>query len=359
MLRSLAVAAVLIAGRAVAQTSEYQNGVSALHAGDAAGARVIFEDILRAQPEDVDTRLQLGLSLLALGRLSDAEVELRHVLSEAPDYVDARAGLARVAMARRDWTEAAREVALVPDDWPEKPLLRRQIEAGGTADWRWAVDLDGSISDLKGGQRDWREADVQLRHRWRSGTTLGGAIRQARRFGRSDTYGEARRDGKPSAPTTAYVGLGGTPSADFLPRWQLSAGGTVKAGASTVLTLDARAANYRSGSVQTIAPGIDRYFAHGRAWLSVRWINIFDEDGAYRAGYFVRGDAMATDRLRLFAGYADAPDTSEGVVIDTRSAIAGASLDVGRTTWRLSLAHDDRKRSFDQWTVGFGVGRRF
>ena len=58
---------------------------------------------------------------------------------------------------------------------------------------------------------------------------------------------------------------------------------------------------------------------------------------------------MPSDRLRLFAGAADAPDLDAGMVIDTFSLFGGLSLDVGdRLTLRLSLAHDDPEGPADR-----------
>jgi len=124
--------------------------------------------------------------------------------------------------------------------------------------------------------------------------------------------------------------------------------------------LDARQAHYRAGDIQTVAPGIEQYVADGRAWITGRWINIFDETGKHRSGWLARGDVMANDRLRLFAGAADAPDVSEGVVVDTFSLFGGISYDLDeRSTLRLSVAHEDRARGSDRVQLGLGLGWRF
>jgi YaiO family outer membrane protein len=127
-----------------------------------------------------------------------------------------------------------------------------------------------------------------------------------------------------------------------------------------VATIDARQARYRSGDIQTLTPGIEQYLADGRLWLTGRWINIFDEDGDHHAGWLARGDVLAGKSVRLFAGVADAPDVSEGVVLDTFSLFGGISVDVNRsTTFRISLAHEDRARGADRMQVGVGLGLRF
>ncbi len=128
----------------------------------------------------------------------------------------------------------------------------------------------------------------------------------------------------------------------------------------TALTLDARQSDFAAGDVQTISPGIEQYLAGGRIWLTARWINLFDDSGRHQSGYLVRADGQATDRLRLFAGRSDAPDTSEGIVVRTRSHFGGLSYDLNaRTTLRLSLAHEDRETGADMTQVGLGIGLRF
>jgi len=185
----------------------------------------------------------------------------------------------------------------------------------------------------------------------------------ARRFGRNDTYGELRIDRRFSPGANGYVFFGATPNADFRPEWQVGLGGGVRVNdgpAATVLTLDAAHAEYRTGDIQTLSPGIEQYLANGNAWISARWINIWDEDGGHQSGWPTRGDVLATPRLRLFAGLADAPDTSEGVVVDTFSVFGGLSYDMSdRSTLRLSLAHEDRDTGSDRFQVGLGMGWRF
>ena len=126
------------------------------------------------------------------------------------------------------------------------------------------------------------------------------------------------------------------------------------------LTLDGRQARYRAGDIQTLNPGIEQYLADGRVWLTGRWINIFDENGSRQSGWFVRGDVQVSPKIRLFAGASDAPDTSEGVVVETFNLFGGLVLDVGTgRTLRLSLAHEDRETGADRLQIGLGMGVRF
>ncbi|HEX8583133.1 MAG TPA: YaiO family outer membrane beta-barrel protein [Allosphingosinicella sp.] len=365
--RALAFALALVSAApspASAQAPTYEEGVAARHAGDTARAITILRQAVAAEPENADAYLQLGLALLAAGKLDDAEAAFRRTLAIAPAYEDARIGLARVAQRRGDRAAALQALEPVSPTNTDAAGLRTQLAAGTSTEYRWQLNLDGSYSALEGNaQPDWKEGSVQLRYQATEDTDLAGTLEASRRFGATDVYGELRIDHSISGGAAFYLGAGGTPNADFRPEWQIGAGGSAKlrGGTSpTSLTLDARQARYRSGDIQTVVPGVEQYLAGGRAWVTARWINIFDETGAHRSGWLVRGDAMAGDRLRLFAGLSDAPDVSEGVVVDTFSLFGGISYDLDeRSTLRLSVAHEDRAQGSDRLQLGLGIGRRF
>lgn len=340
------------------EPSAYDPAVAARTAGEPERAITLLQPVLAADPDNMDARLQLGLALLALNRLDEAEQAFRAVLAAAPDYADARVGLARVAQRRGDAEGALAELDRIDRAYPGAVVLRTQLERP-----RWSLDIDGSYSALEDSPADWKGAAVQLRHQASPATAVTGRIEFARRFGMSDTFGEARLDQRLSEVSSIYVALGAAPNADFLPQWQAALGGAVRVrggGNATVLTLDARFAEYATGDVQAISPGVEQYFAQGRVWATGRWINLFDEQGEHRSGYLARVDALATDRLRLFAGYSNAPDTTEGVVIDTEAFFGGVSFDLdARTTLRASAAHEDRETGSDRTQFGLGLGLRF
>jgi YaiO family outer membrane protein len=337
LLALIAIGAAPPAGEPSAE-ERYQAGVAARIAGDPQRAIPLLEAAARLEPDNADVHLQLGLALLAAGELDRAEASLRRTLALAPDYGDAREALDRLDQRRR-----APEAAAVPD-------------------LRWRLDVDGSYSALDRGRTDWQEGSVRLSYVLDEDTSVAGAVEVVRRFGRTDTYGEVRVDQRFDGGSV-YVALGGTPDADFRPEWQISAGGAVRVrGGSnpTSLTLDARQAHYPVGDIQTVSPGVEQYILAGRAWLTGRLINVFDETGRHSLGWTARGDVMATRRLRLFAGLADAPDTSEGVVVETFSVFGGLAWDVDeRTTVRLSAAFEDRETGSDRLQLGLGLGLRF
>jgi len=350
--------------QAVAQegpADAYRAGVEARLSGNPERAVALLGPVVAADPRNADAQVQLGLAQLALGRLDASERAFRAALDIAPAYTDARVGLARVAQRRGDRRAALRELDHADAANPDVVALRAQLAQTDETP-RWQLDLDGSYGALTGPQPDWQEASVQLRRQLDDATTVGGRLEYARRFGKDDVYGEAQLDHTFSPGVRAYVTLGATADPDFRPKWQIGAGGSVRVrdGAyATVLTLDGRQAQYAVGNVQSLTPGIEQYLT-GRAWLTARWINLFDERGRRRTGYLVRGDVQPFRATRLFLGYGDAPDTDEGIVVDVRSIFGGVSYDLTpRTTLRLSLAHDDRATGADRTQVGLGLGFRF
>ena len=349
--------------------SLYEQGVAARLAGDPERSILLLRQAAEADPANADLQLQLGLALMAAGRIEEAEAALRETLRLAPAYDDARIALARLARRRGDDRAARAELDRVSPTNPEAAELRSGLAApgGGAASapasaHRWRVDLDGSYSALGGGRPDWREASLAVSRRLGSSTHVSGQLERSRRFELDDTYGEVRLDRRLEGGGF-HLFAGGTPNADFRPRWQIGGGASVRlrsGPSATILTLDARQAHYRSGDIQTVSPGFEQYLAGGRFWLSGRLINIFDESGRHHLGWLARGDFQALASLRFFAGLADSPDTSAGLVVDTFSQFAGLSWDAGeRTTLRLSLAREDRDGGGDRLQIGLGLGLRF
>jgi YaiO family outer membrane protein len=369
LLVMLALAAPLPAAAqpAAAQDMEslYREGVAARRAGDNARAESLLRRVVAAEPGNSDALVQLGFAHLAQDELNEAEAAFQETLRIAPEYTDARIGLARVAQRRGDRPAALGALEPVDPSNAEAGALRAQLMTpGGAADAaRVRLDLDLSYSALEQGRRDWQELSLGVGYQASPSTAVSARVEAARRFGATDVYGEARVDTRVTDDVALYASLGGTPEADFRPEYQVGAGGSVRlreGPPATVLTLDARHARFRAGGVQTIAPGIEQYLLRGRAWLTARWINIFDEDGDHQSGWLARGDVLAGERLRLFAGASDAPDTSEGRVIDTFSLFGGLAWDwAARRTLRLSLAHEDRETGADRLQFGLGFGLRF
>lgn len=354
---------MMLVAPALAQTaSDYERGVAARLAGHIDSAVELLAGAVAAEPGNADAQLQYGLALLTARRLDEAERSLRTALELAPDYDDVRIALARVHQRRGNRAKALAELDQVSAANREAAELRAALMSPGTvqAAYRWQVYLDGSYSDVRR-QPDWHELSLRLAHSIDPSTRLGAAVEFSRRFGEDDTYGEVRIDHRASDRVNLWLFTGGTVKADFRPRWQVGAGGAFKLSegrSATVATVDARHSSYPSGEIQMLNPGIEQYLAGGH-WLTSRMINVI-EDGKWYSGWLVRADVMATERLRLFVGVADAPDVTEGVVVETVSLFSGVAVDLNdRATLRLFVNSENRDGSADRLEWGTGIGLRF
>jgi YaiO family outer membrane protein len=360
----LLIAAALLAtipALAMAQpTSSLEQGEQLRREGRPAQAIPLLEAATRENPQDADAWLNLGLAYAVTDRLDEAEAALDRAHALAPDYADVQIARARAAYFRSNPDEASRRLAPVlaahPDN-AEAQDLARQIaaaRASGVAPWR--LDLAYTHGSLSDGLPDAYTAFVSLTHRFAGGRAVGLSLDNTRQFGDTDTYGEVT-----FANRRAYLAIGGAVGADFRPEWAVRGG--VYADPATwgdwkaQFLVDGGWARYATGDVRTLTPGLD--LSSDRVNARLRWINVLDEADDYRTGYSVQGDWRAAERFSLFAGWADAPASSEGRTVRVKTFSGGVAVDANpNTTVRLGFAHAMR-RTYDRDDVTLSVTRRF
>lgn len=315
-----------------------------------------FQEILGAEPRNLDARLNLGLTLLALGRLDDADKAFETVLATAPDYVDARLGLVQVAQRRGDTAAARRHLAQARIQAPDRDDIPALSTVSATPLWR--LDFDVSRSRLSGDLPDWSSERLAGTRRLGDHTTAGLSVERTTRFGTEDVYLEAQIDQR-FGWASGYLAIGGTPRADYRPEQSLRLGGRMPLTARVEATIDTGLAHYATGTVWNVQPGLTATLASDRLVLAARWIQVWDEQHVSRSGYAARASVFLTDRSRLSLTYADAPETSEGVTVDVRSTGVGLDFDLtANVAARLSLVQEDRG-SYDRNEFAFGIGVRF
>lgn len=308
----------------------YQLSVQDRLAGRQAEAIQTSRRILLIRPQDVDTRLNLALALIASDRLDEAQDELDLVLAQAPDYEDAVAARALIERLRRDRLNTSH------------PVWRLDVSAGSSA---LSKDLD-----------PWRETSLTLSRRTGQGT-VSATIDHAERFDRTDTYIEGRVDRRLGF-ASVYGAIGGTPDADFRPEIALRAGGQMSLGKTGLAaTLDTWTARFNVGTITTLQPGAEYSTANGAFIIGGRWINVWDERDTFRSGYSLRALLAIRPSVRLRAGLADAPESSDGRTVDVRSTTFGIEVDVtDHFTARFNGLREDRTAyDRDEVTLGFGV----
>jgi tetratricopeptide (TPR) repeat protein len=82
----------------------------------------VYRQALKADPEDLDLRLELSSALLANDQMQAAVNELRRILERDPEHVEAQARVAAIYLAENRWWEA--DAAL-------KRLARQKLEGDG------------------------------------------------------------------------------------------------------------------------------------------------------------------------------------------------------------------------------------
>lgn len=337
--------------------SLYRLAVADRLAGRPADAIPRLEQVLALRPDHVDARLNLGLALMALGRLDEAERALLEVTRQAPGYTDAWIGLARIEQRRGDLASARRlaaEAARLDPGNAEVGSLQTALAPPPP----WRVDVSAARSRLSAGLPDWTEARVSASRSLGGGWSAGAAVEVTERFTNTDVYLEARLD-RAFGDSAVYLALGGAPDADYRPEIALTTGGRMRLTDHIAATLDASVARYPTGTVTGLHPGVRVSLPGGQVQLSARWINVRDENGARRSGYSAAARWQATDRIAFRAGYADAPESSEGATVDVKAWTLGADLAATeRVTVRLGLLSEDRG-SYDRDEVSLGLGWRF
>ena len=362
-------------GWAATYEERFDTGVAARREGRPAEAVAVFQQLEAEDPRNTDVLVQLGFSQLAANNLDLARESFERALAIAPDYRDANLGLAQVAVRRGelDMAEQQAGIVLASRTDAEAQAVLTQVAAARNEDsdreataFRWRVDADGTFSNLTGPAEDWREGTLRMGYQLTPATRVSAALELSKRFNLFDAYVEGRIDHRFSEQISAYAFFGGTPDADFRP--ELAFGGGAEAAllnpggvlSSTALSLGGYVRHYPDAQVIGVSPGLVQYLFDGRAWVTAYWINVLAEEGGHDDGYSMRADVQASDALRLFAGWSDAPDPEDGDSVRTRSLFAGASLDITEhVTIRGSYAHEDRSAGYDRSVFSAGVGVRF
>lgn len=339
----------------------YAAAVEARTGGRLAEALALFDKLSRERPQDADVWLNLGLTNLALHRYEEADRAFETALRLAPTYRDARIGYARSALFRGRPALARDRLASLSDD-REVAALRTQIAtAAEDRPAAWRLDVAHARSELSDGLRHWTATTVAVGRR--SGdTSLSASAERTTRFGRTDVYVEALGARTFASGADAWLAVGGAPDADYRPKTSVRGGGSKAVGAPRDWTVrlgaDASWARYAVGEVESLQPNLtaawkDRFTLSGRVFLTL------DERDDFRRGYAVRGEWRATETLRLYAGWADAPESSEGRTVTVRAASAGAAIDLTpRLTIQASFAHEMRD-AYDRDELALALTTRF
>lgn len=337
------------------------------YAGNFAAAEAAVEAVLAQQPQNVDALTLAGRLAYYRKDYPAARRRFETALATAPDDPDALLGLGDTLRAEGDEDAAEAAYRKAEAAAPGSREIAERLAHRPPVPRRWRLDSAFSYSRLsRVPTPDWKETFDQLGYVFDNGDIVHGRVEASERFGRYDAYLEGGLDHRFDDRLSGYAYVGGTPAAHFREHIAGLGGGGYKAldGGdllnATVLTFDGKVADYSTGDVETVRPGIQQYFFKGRFWGTAQSITIRDENGHLQQGWLLRGDVIPVERLIVFAGLAEAPETSDNVTARTRSQFAGGALEItDDLVLRLDYLREDRARSYLRQAVTLGVAVRF
>ena len=273
------------------------------------------------------------------GNYKPATDLFQNILNNYPEYTDAAEGLS---------------------------LIERAQSAESTDKKRWSVTAGTEISRFSRSNQDsWNQNFIELSRLLENDkTVLRGKVTRYDQFNNIDSEYELGVDHYLNDRSYFYGQLALSPDANFRPDLMASASGEYRLTKTSTTpaifgTLYMRYSNYSNTDVTSLKPGIRLSPIDG--WgLSLRSIIIDQDDEKRTYGQEYRLDGQARDDLRFYLGYADAPETEAGVVVNTKSYFGGIAYDFNTDyTLRLGYAHDDRQDAYIRKIYNASLQYRF
>ncbi len=337
-------------------------------------------------PDNLDMRIAAARIKGWQGAVEAALAEARALAAEAPANVEIHNLLGRLYYYIKAHDAALRAfqtaAELDPANQAAKKGLRDVARAKSAAaerkpgdapfadqaEFRWRLDVGFEGSEFsRSANKGWNEGYGQLTHAFSSRTSVHFRSQLSRRFGLEDQFYRIGVDHRFAKDMRGHLRLGVTPTADFLPRWSLDAGGSLGLMEKSNLigplfgTLDLGNRHYATGDMGKLDPGGQLYLFDGLAWLTGRWINIMDiRAGKRLSGWSGRADWQMVHDLRVFAGMSIAPETDRGATVDTRSRFTGLVVEfTPRFAANVAYTRDNRERSYIRNVFSIGMTFKF
>lgn len=294
-----------------------------------------YAALLEEHPGNPDIQNGFGYLEYYRGNLDQADYHFSQVLAGYPGYEDARSGQKRVAAARAD---------------------RK------SKNYKWRIDMSAGLSSFDNGQQDWNTQSVRIERRMDEligGVAVNGTATRYERFGQNDIQFLGGLRSENDNAWDWEIGAGFTPDADFRSEFtglgRLGYQFELDGGSVLHTSLGYQFDDYSAtGTVHQIAPQLTTYLENGMVFTA-RIIHVMQDGENNQTGFFGSGLSPITKRLSARAGYANAPEAINGIVIDTESIFGGL---VYRLTENLELhgtyTRDDREDAYirDGYNVG-------
>ena len=353
--------------------------------GDYESALQAFDRALAVAPDYIELYIARARVLGFAGRIDEGMAVLDGVLANTPSSSSARAMRGRLLYYRGDVAAAAEDFSIALEIDPTNTMAQsglvdaqnalqsrsadNDLQARSAVD-AWRVDMSYARSTFgRAARKPWQEKTVRLEHAISTDVSAHLQVRDARRGAQVDQEYQGGMNVKLTPGVGLYVNLGATPHTDFLPRWHFESGATwqVREGladewmGATVLNLDGRLRHYPTGNTINVNPGMTQYLFGGDAWATATWLNGVDTaTDKHLPGWAVRGDWQGHDRLKMFAGYANAPEVDGGRKVGVTSEFVGVTVKLmDNLDATAALSQERRKQSYTRNEATLSLGVRF
>ena len=335
----------------------------------------MLQQLLVKQPDNAELWFQLGLTQRFQKKHDEAMKSQQKAITLSPNNQDIRLELARLHYWHSDYDTAESMVEEVLSNTPEYESAQKlsssiQKAKQGLAHTRehlWQLDTGYEHSSFsRRHQPDWTYSFVQLGH-WVEDDTLihvrAEDYERRREHNQHIEIGAAHIFDK---TYSAYGAIGYTPDSSFIPEWRFKAGGDVRLIyedeylGNTWFTLAAQHDRYTNLNTTVVKPGLRYEFLevfqfHGQ------YINVFDEDDKRLKGWSTRLDWQTLiEELRLFGGLADAPESEDAIIYNTKARYAGFVYQFTPTVAvHGSIAREDREDTFIRHVASTALSIKF
>lgn len=336
--------------------------------GDNVAAIARLERARAVWPDDAEILRLLGSAYGYAGRYPEAIATLLQAKAIAEADLDIRTALTRVYLWSGNLEAARRELEAIEVRDPanaEMNEIRRQLArrddgpAAGSRSGVFANQGVAAVSLDRGSERTWWTTTLGAFGEVAPGTTLTFEGEREDRGLAIDTHMLARIDQQLSPSWRGYVALAATPKADFREHWSVRGGIEADLGQQVTLLADARHADYGSAQVTAVEPGLRVRSPALRSSVSIRMINLWEEQGNHRSGWSGRLDVEMEGESALFAGAASYPDTEAGVTRRVHSVFAGAAVPIAKNmVVRVTAEYERRIDSYTRKGLSLGLQLR-
>ena len=228
----------------------------------------------------------------------------------------------------------------------------------------WRVDGAVSASRLSKGLQPWRDQTIVLTYRPESDLWLSAGLERSSRFGLTDTLVRLQVARSLSNEASLTASISQAPDAVFRSRSAIQVGyaaprlGVTRTGWTLGAGLDASAAHYKIGTVNSVQP----YLILGsptHATATLKVIQTRDEGGKQTSGYAVSAETPLTRGLGFKATFVDAPESESGLTLQTRATSEALSWDINDGLSLRLFGIQEQRSSFDRNEYGLSFARRF